>query len=947
MNPIEFLRAVLPSDGYYAWVRIKNKRVKQKLTADIADIKKIVPVALKNEEDIYFGCSSFEEPTSRAKSNVKFIKSFWIDLDCGAGTAYPTKDDGLAALFDFCKGTKLPKPWIVDSGRGLHVYWTIGTPILVHVWQIYADNLMRLCEAQGLKIKDPGCSIDSARILRVPNTYNFKNPDDPLLVGILVEGTTVPWDSLKTRIETACGLVNINGFHEAPAKAPKFEMDEATRALMGDTLGDFKKIARLSLDGKGCAVIQHAILNQEDTPEPMWKGVISIIKSCDDAEQCAQRISKGHPDYTPEETSKKLAQATVPWNCDSFRKHGCGAYCDSCPSKGKVTNPISLSRTILESKNPIIVEHDPNLGITTADILPDLSWPYFRGEGGGIYRRGEQGPDGEEGKPITIYKYDLNVMKRVIDPERGETLVLLHKRPKDGTSELQIPLADVQASDRLKDHLGKAGVAAYGQQMTNIAKYIVDVTSDLQKNKQAEAAYTQMGWTEDRQGFVWGRKLFKRDGGVLYCPPSTRSTTVAEMMKTRGSFQTWEEIIQRYAAPGMELQAMCIFIAFGSLLHKYTLEDPAWIHMVSGASGTGKTTLTMALNSMWGDSDSLMLRVDDTINAFNKRRLVFNSIAICQDEITNKDAKDISTIAYSQSQQREKMRLTSQSVEMVNRDRWNNTMFSNGNRDIGDMLASFRSNADGELARLIQIPFKQIDPNHITSSADHYGLLRQNYGHGGPEFARWLVMHEEELSQRVSAVKDKFHRDIRSISKERNWVATTSVGFSAVEVLQKELKILTKFDVPRIYDVWGNHIVSTRKSTGNLIVSHSDLLGDFINENHGNLIIPDATAAKAMGATSNIIGHKPERDTRIKVAMRYEKTISRLYISKHELKAYCERRKHSFNELILFFTQQKYCTGFVNKRLGAGAGAVSAPTQCLEFHTDKGLMSDLMTDAAT
>jgi hypothetical protein len=416
------------------------------------------------------------------------------------------------------------------------------------------------------------------------------------------------------------------------------------------------------------------------------------------------------------------------------------------------------------------------------------------------------------------------------------------------------------------------------------------------------------------------------------------------MMRTKGQFSVWEEIIQRYASPGMELQAMCIFIAFGSLLHKYTMEDPAWVHMVSSASGTGKTTLTMGLNSLWGDSDSLMLREKDTINAFNKRRIVFNSMAICQDEITNKDAKDISDIAYSQSNHREKLRLTSQSTEMANRDKWNNTMFSNGNRDIGDVLSSFRSNADGEFARLIQIPFAPIDPNHITSSADHYGLIRHHYGHGGPEFARWAVMNEHELFQRVSMVKDKFHKDLRALSKERNWVATTAVGFSAVQILQEELKILRQFDVPRIYDVWGNHILSTRSSTSSMLVSHQDLLGDFINENYSNLIIPDATAAKATGTTSNIIGRKPERDTRMKVVMRYEKDAHKLYISRHELKTYCDKRKHSFTDLVLFFTQQKYCVGFRQKRLGGGTGAISAPTQCLEFNIGAGPMRDMMRD---
>ena len=54
------------------------------------------------------------------------------------------------------------------------VYWiSAHTPCSVAEWQLYADGLKTLAMHHGLKC-DYGLTIDSARVLRVPETYNHK-----------------------------------------------------------------------------------------------------------------------------------------------------------------------------------------------------------------------------------------------------------------------------------------------------------------------------------------------------------------------------------------------------------------------------------------------------------------------------------------------------------------------------------------------------------------------------------------------------------------------------------------------------------------------------------------------------------------------------------------------------------------------------------------------------
>jgi len=941
MKPFEFLRVILPTEGHYAVVGIKNKKVKQKLINSLSEMAPLVRGALANDEDIYFGCSSYATPDGRTKANVLHVQSFWLDLDCNwidpitKNVIYPTQQDGFTALRALCKSKGLPKPFVVNSGRGLHVYWPLTAPLLVDVWLLYSKRLVELCAAAGLKIKDPGCSTDPARILRIPGTLNFKNPEEPLEVGIICEGTPTDWPVLKDIIETACGEHGINGFHphpEVPQKkyAPR-QLDPLTAALAGNIVAKFRTIARLSLAGAGCNQIRYALEHPADVSEPLWRCVLSVAQVCEDRDMAIHKVSEGHPEYSHEATERKANETHGPCRCETFEKAG-PELCEGCPLKGKMAGPIALGRELAKPKTPPApapVEPSPVLTIRNINI-PDLPFPYSRGEHGGIYlpappRLEGQPPEG----PQLVYEHELDVVRRIKDPEKGEVIIVQHKRPKDGIEEIVIPLADAQSIERMKDKLGFHGVAAGKEQMNKIANYMVRAVKNMQQQTSAEPAHCQMGWTADRKGIVWGRTMFTKEGRV-YCPPAGKSTTVANMMTNSGSFEVWESIASRYAEPGFELYACCVLMAFGSMLNHYTYEDPVWVHMVSSESGTGKTTLTNVINSIWGDPFAMKLTVMDTVNALEKRRVIFNSMAICQDEITNLAPEKLSQLAYAQSQGREKLRLTSGAQEINNTERRNNTFFTNGNRHISDVLGAFKTNAAGEYARLVEIPFAPL--KNVVSGDDHFGKILKNYGHAGPIFAKWLVEHETELEGRVAAERRKFEREFNSVSSERNWVGLTATGFAAGRILQNELGLLKAYNLDRLYKVWLKHMLRIRSVTQESIVSHEHVLGDFINENYSNILIPDAHPVTEDATTANLFGRKTERESRNKLVIRWEKDTRMLFIAQSELKAYCIKRSHSFVDMLAYYNGNQQFAGMTTKRLGAGTSVMTSPVKCLAFH---------------
>lgn len=935
MKPSEFLTAILPSDGHVAIVGIKNKKVQQVLVNDVAAAKDVIGAALSNGEDVYFGCAAFATKESRKAENVLHLKSFWIDLDCGEGTAYATQQDGWTALAALCEATHLPAPFVVNSGGGLHVYWALETPLLVDVWSIYACRLVELCAAAGLSIKDPGCSTDPARILRVPGTFNYKNPEEPRKVQQLCLGAVTPWLELKSIIETACGERNINGFEpKKQKKKPAKALDPVTAALAGNQISSFAKI----LKSRACAQINFAADNPADVPEPLWRAVLSVAQVCEDRDASIHAISQGDPRYDAQETEDKASNTGGPYTCDAFAKCD-AARCETCSLRGKIVGPIALGRDIARAAEPAEPEEIKLSIPTTAIKVPKLPHPYFRGAHGGIYIAGPAGPDGESGEPELIYEHDLNIVRRIKDPEKGEVLIILHNRPKDGMEEIVIPLADALSLERMKDKLGYHGVAAHKDRMNKIGTYLISAVRGMQHDAAAEPARSQMGWTDERDGIVWGRTMFTKDG-QHYCPPAAKSTTVANMMRTSGTLEAWESIAERYAEPGFELYACCLLMAFGSMLNHYTYEDPVWVHMVSSESGTGKTTLTNVINSIWGDPVAMKLTVMDTVNALEKRRVVFNSMAICQDEITNLPPEKLSQLAYAQSQGREKLRLGAGSQEMVNHDRRNNTFFTNGNRHISDVLGTFKTNAAGEFARLVEIPFNTL--TRVVSGEDHFGKIIKNYGHAGPMLAKWLVAHESELDDRVLRERVRFETEFASVSSERNWVGLTAAGFAAARILQEELGLLKKYNLPHLYTSWVAHMRTIRQSISGNVVTHEQVLGDFINDNYSNILIPDSHAAKITDeTTASLYGRKTERESRNKLVIRWEKDTRKLFVSHSELRAYCTRRAHSFVDLLAFYEKNIQFTGVVTKRMGVGTGVMTSPVKCLSFSVDDELGSIL------
>jgi len=341
----EFLQAVTAEGGYYAIVGMTKGKLREQIFVETLDeVESTVAGLASNNRDIFFGLAKFATPKERTRANATQVKALWLDLDCGEGKPYETREDAIADLGRFCQEVKMPKPTIVNSGGGVHVYWPLEEAVPIDKWSRVAESLKAKCVQHDLKA-DPAVTADAARILRIPGTFNHKT-DDPRPVEIILQGKPRRLEDLISRI----------GELLPPAPKTRRPMDAITRALMGNYINKFSTIKKKIDEGKGCLQIKHCIENQATLEEPMWRAALSVAAFCDDEETAIHEVSKDHPHYTPEATEEKASHIKGPYTCATFEKLRAGG-CEGCPHRGNITSPIQIGAEIAratEADNEVI-----------------------------------------------------------------------------------------------------------------------------------------------------------------------------------------------------------------------------------------------------------------------------------------------------------------------------------------------------------------------------------------------------------------------------------------------------------------------------------------------------------------------------------------------------------------------------------------------------------------
>jgi hypothetical protein len=228
----EYLARVLPwpTDGEPGYVSLvwtvpgngeKQKYWRDQAVRSVDEAEKLLKYVLSRSDtlDVYT-CMSLQreaKPVTKkgftfmsagrgSQKNALALKSIFLDIDCKE-KGYGNQKEAGAALAAFVKKLGLIPSTIVGSGGGFHCYWSVNRPLTPEEWQPLAEALKNAAMDAGLRF-DSGCTIDSARVLRVPSTNNKKyNPPLPVKLAVGKKYTEYTYEQLKVALAPYMGKV--------------------------------------------------------------------------------------------------------------------------------------------------------------------------------------------------------------------------------------------------------------------------------------------------------------------------------------------------------------------------------------------------------------------------------------------------------------------------------------------------------------------------------------------------------------------------------------------------------------------------------------------------------------------------------------------------------------------------------------------------------------------
>ena len=310
--------------------------------------------------------------------NTHSAKAFWLDLDVGAEqNKYATQTEAAAALKAFCKAMAMPKPYVVSSGGGLHVYWPLTTEVDATTWVDHASILKALTEAFGLRA-DPSRTADVASILRPVGTYNWKT-GNPRQVECLMTGEVSDTQALLLKLQSLQASTNVVVPERREFTAPTHNLGAIPEHLRGTAV-----VNEEAAQGAGyqqpkareivqrCQQLTWQMQNPAKVNEPSWYSMIGCLRHATNGFKAIHLMSQGHADYSEYTTNSKIAQhessGSGPSLCSTFEQHNPGG-CDGCPFKGKIKTPLQTVREMQEVEPPTVQVETVN-GIENVTLPP-------------------------------------------------------------------------------------------------------------------------------------------------------------------------------------------------------------------------------------------------------------------------------------------------------------------------------------------------------------------------------------------------------------------------------------------------------------------------------------------------------------------------------------------------------------------------------------------------
>lgn len=565
---------------------------------------------------------------------------------------------------DFVNGLKLKPSIIVQSGNGVHAFWLLDEPFIIHN-EDEREQIRELSAGFGMYViaegRKKGWKLDNVqdvpRMLRAPGSLNFKSAPPKQCEVYSVEEIRYP-------------LIAFEEFKRTTEIVEFYAED--------DLVGPAERMC-----GK-CAFIDYCIENAATLPEPMWHAMISIVAVTEDGQDKVHEWSEAYPGYSYDQTEEyyeRAAKMSRPCSCRYIRDffgvncpvQGCGvrapivfAYYSKEEQLQKLLEEELTVDEALEEKNLQLVryarEHQPiqyfklkekygKLKIGVRDLekmlntsgrkmdthegvqefcktlkLEDVENEMVVPKGWEVDMDGVRHIEFLNGVPYakSAFSAPVYISRRMMNVDDGYVKLELAFYCDCRWRKIIVPRGDAMDKSKLVKYANQ-GLPVTSETSKEAVKYMEAFETSNKSVIPLHRSIERMGWVKNREFFP-----YHMESPAAYDGAGEESHRIIIAVAPHGDKDKWMEM----AAKLHTMQAARVMLAasFASVLLQPLQQRPFIFHLWAN-SRSGKTAVLKAAVSIYGDPNVLLRSYNSTAVGIERTAGTVRNIPLALDEL--------------------------------------------------------------------------------------------------------------------------------------------------------------------------------------------------------------------------------------------------------------------------------------------------------------------------
>jgi hypothetical protein len=966
VDTLDFFRLIVPAEGVKflaEWkVRPSHPRggVFVQVPCDTHEdmVEKMDSMAARGE-NLYYACSTFKEVIYKEKNGYKFasgrtqdnclaVKALWQDLDVGKretdgklkSFCYPTQQDALNSVKLFMTKTGFPRPMIVDSGVGFHIYWPFTESIPPAEWKVISGKMRHAFTACNV-LFDPARDQDCASILRpvgavrssVGKTVSVFREQEPKAAAY--------YEELLDRYLEAAGIELPAARHDS-----RFAIEDK------DEIGEKPEYPSSFPEkiAKNCAQVDN-FMKTGGASEPIWWMNLGLLKHCFDGEEVAHTGSAHHPDYTYAATQEKMDTWTYgPTSCEKFHSAD-PTTCESCAYYKKVVSPIQL-------------------GYDEATVAPTIEIVNLQ-TSAVVQIKAPHWPSGFEVLNNSINRMVPNIKTNVLTPARVAAPMFYpieRVQLDDGTygltismnvngsvwRQFDIPTKALADARSLKVALAAYEIMVYDDKLARI--FMSDYLENLRKYRSEINTYKQFGWNPDKTGFLIGSELVMNGTHRVVRTSGGASLQKFEGMESiRGTKQEWVEGVNTlYNRPNGEPYQYSICTQLSAPLVSL-MDHKEWngivLSLTSNRSGMSKTTSAkIGINALCDSSKTTL--TDCTPKLIIGRASAMCNLPFLVDEITEsiKEPQELSEVAYGLSNGMSRSGMTSEGRERIPLPPFQLPSTWTGNRNLHQWLTQANISPEAAQMRIFEISMEDypIMDTLLEGSDEHAAhhmlslkMVGECYGVWRQDYMNFIFANKDMLKDKLRATAGALITTIGGQSaKERFYINHVACTLVAGWIARKIGMI--EFDLMALKKWAYRHILRLRATAVANNATIGEQFSQLLSDLHGSIIVTKGFTTLDARSGKTEIPILPIRNVAVaRLVLGTKEEPGRLFITIKAVDDWCNKKTISAS----FFKRELNAAGLLvlntdpnstglDKKMSLNRGVPSHPMgqcRCLEF----------------